>query len=423
MKLFTLTAFFSLMLVMLTCSMGFAQNVGIGIPVPLQKLDVNGAIRLGNTVTSSPGTIRYNSSRFEGYDGFNWNWLNGFKLPLDTSVNVAGQYVLNIVNNNLSLGSSAIAGSTSSPDGAGLYGENTYSFDGYNATGIFGKANGAGTGVKGYNLAGYGNGVEGTSINGYGVLAAGGTVGVYATSDLGNGVEAKTKVGIAIKGTVSSGFSGIGIDISASNNASSTAAIFRHPLINGKAIIVEKGFVGIGEISPTALLSVKGSEVTAGGLAASISLQNDASSNRWYMRAGGPGTITPNGGLSIADNTDYRLVIGTTGNIGINGFTQLGKTTEGAPIIKMKKLTTTSAALQTGSVTIAHGLNRAKILSVQVLLTYLANAADIPASYLDVPGYEYNWQVNNNDVWIINKVANSGNILSKPIRILITYEE
>ncbi len=423
MKLFTLARFFSLLLVMLTCSIGFAQNVGVGIPVPLQKLDVNGAIRLGNTVTSSPGTIRYNSSRFEGYDGFNWNWLNGFKFPLDTSVNVAGQYVLNIVNNNLSLGSSAIAGSTSSPDGAGLYGENTYSFDGYNATGVFGRASGAGTGVKGYNLAGYGNGVEGTSINGYGVLAAGGTVGVYATSDLGNGVEAKTKVGIAIKGTVSSGFSGIGIDISASNSASSTAAIFRHPIINGKALIVEKGFVGIGEISPTALLSVKGSEVTAGGLAASISLQNDASSNRWYMRAGGPGTITPNGGLSIADNTDYRLVIGATGNIGINGFTQLGKTTEGAPVIKMKKLTTTSAALQTGSVTIAHGLNRSKILSVQVLLTYLANAADIPASYLDIPGYEYNWQVNNTDVWILNKAANSGNILSKPIRILITYEE
>jgi hypothetical protein len=305
-----------------------------------------------------------------------------------------------------------------------LYGENTYSFDGYNATGVFGRANGAGTGVKGYNLAGYGNGVEGTSINGYGVLAAGGTVGVYATSDLGNGVEAFTKFGIAIKATVRSGsLNGTGLDISADNVATSTAAIFRHPIINGKALIVEKGFVGIGEITPNALLSVKGSEVTAGGLAAAITLQNSASSNRWYMRAGGPGTITPNGGFSIADNTDYRLVIGATGNIGINGFTQLGKTTEGAPIIKMKKLTTTSAALQTGSVTIAHGLNRSKILSVQVLLTYLANAADIPASYLDVPGYEYNWQVNNTDVWIINKAANSGNILSKPIRILITYEE
>ncbi len=401
-----------------------AQNVGIGVPVPLQKLDVNGAIRLGNTGTSNSGTLRYNSGRFEGYDGLNWNWLNGFKLPLDTTVNVAGGYALTITNSNFSSPqSSAIAGITSSSDGMGLYGENTYSFFGFSGSGVSGRAGGSGTGVSGTNTSGNGNGVSGTSVNGYGVVAGGGTGGVLASSDLGNGVEAYTKVGIAIKATVSGGFSGTGLDISASNNASSTAAIFRHPIINGKALIVEQGFVGIGEISPNALLSVKGSEVTASGLAAAITLQNAASLNRWYIRAGGPGTITPNGGISIADNTDYRLVIGATGNIGINGFTQLGKTAEGAPVIKMKKLTTTSAALQTGSITIAHGLTRSKILSVQVLLTYLANAADIPASYLDVPGYEYNWQLNNTDVWIINKNGNSANILSKPIRILITYEE
>ena len=401
-----------------------AQNVGIGVPVPLQKLDVNGAIRLGNTVTNNAGTLRFSSGRFEGHDGLNWSWLNGFKLPLDTSVNVAGGYTLTITNSNFSSPqSSGIAGITSSSDGVGLYGENTHSFSGFSGIGVFGRAAGSGTGVSGLNTNGSGNGVAGTSVNGYGVVAGGGTGGVFASSDLGNGIEAYTKVGIAIKGTVSSGFSGIGLDISAANNASSTAAIFRHPTINGKALIVEKGFVGIGEISPNALLSVKGNETLGDGLAAAITLQNSASTNRWYMRAGGPGTITPNGGFSIADNTNYRLVIGATGNIGITGFTQLGKTTEGAPVIKMKKLTTTSAALQTGSATIAHGLDRSKILSVQVLLTYLASAADIPASYLDVPGYEYNWQVNNNDVWIINKAANSANILSKPIRILITYEE
>ncbi|MFM9908120.1 MAG: hypothetical protein ACKVOW_02155 [Chitinophagaceae bacterium] len=388
----------------------YAQNVGIGIPTPLQKLDVSGAIRLGNTVTNSPGTIRFNNNRFEGYDGLNWNWLNGFRLPLDTTMNVASGYVLKITNSNLSpLGYSAIAGLTSSYDGVGLYGEN------------FGGAVGSGNGVLGTSNGG-GAGVKGTNIGGIGVEGTGGTVGILGSSSFGNGVESLTDFGIAIKGTAL-GFGGIGLDISAFNNASSTAAIFRHPRIDGRALIVEKGFVGIGEISPTALLSVKGTEATGSGLAAAISLQNGASSNKWYIRAGGLGTITPDGGLSIADNTDYRLVIGATGNIGINGFTQLGRTTEGAPVIKMKKLTTTSAALQTGSVTIAHGLTRSKILSVQVLLTYLANAADIPASYLDVAGYEYNWQVNNSDVWIINKNGNSANILSKPVRILITYEE
>ncbi len=41
-----------------------AQNVGIGAPVPVEKLDVNGAIRLGNTGTSNAGTLRFNNGRF-----------------------------------------------------------------------------------------------------------------------------------------------------------------------------------------------------------------------------------------------------------------------------------------------------------------------------------------------------------------------
>lgn len=107
----------------------------------------------------------------------------------------------------------------------------------------------------------------------------------------------------------------------------------------------------------------------------------------------------------------------------ITGYTRLGTRQEQAPAIKIKKLTATSASTQAGSVTVAHGLNRDKILSIQVLLSYVAGAADIPGSYLDVPGYEYNWQVNNTNVWILNKNGNSANILSKPIKILIVYEE
>jgi trimeric autotransporter adhesin len=107
----------------------------------------------------------------------------------------------------------------------------------------------------------------------------------------------------------------------------------------------------------------------------------------------------------------------------ITGYTRLGTRQEQAPAIKIKKLTATSASTQTGSVTVAHGLDRDKILSIQVLLSYVAGAADIPGSYLDVPGYEYNWQVNNTNVWILNKNGNSANILSKPIKILIVYEE
>lgn len=49
-----------------------AQNVGIGTITPAQKLDVNGAVKIGNTSTNSPGTIRYQTGKFEGGDGSTW---------------------------------------------------------------------------------------------------------------------------------------------------------------------------------------------------------------------------------------------------------------------------------------------------------------------------------------------------------------
>ena len=54
-----------------------AQNVGIGVPVPLQKLDVGGAVKIGTTATNQPGSIRFNAGKFEGGDGTNWKSFEG----------------------------------------------------------------------------------------------------------------------------------------------------------------------------------------------------------------------------------------------------------------------------------------------------------------------------------------------------------
>lgn len=145
------------------------------------------------------------------------------------------------------------------------------------------------------------------------------------------------------------------------------------------------------------------------------------SSNQTSWIATDPLFLLGNGTANNARSNAF--VIYKNGNTDISGYTQLGTPAEGAPAIKMKKLITTSAAAQGGLVTIAHGLTRSKILGVQILLTYAAGFADIPGPYLDVAGYEYNWQVTNTDINIYNKTGNSINILSKPIRILITYEE
>jgi N-acetylneuraminic acid mutarotase len=61
-----------------------AQNVGIGVPVPLQKLDVNGAIKIGTTTTNQPGAIRFNAGKFEGGDGTNWKSFEA--LPTNSLV-------------------------------------------------------------------------------------------------------------------------------------------------------------------------------------------------------------------------------------------------------------------------------------------------------------------------------------------------
>ena len=48
-------------------------RVGIGTTSPLEKLEINGGLRLGNTANTNTGTIRWTGTDFEGYDGSSWN--------------------------------------------------------------------------------------------------------------------------------------------------------------------------------------------------------------------------------------------------------------------------------------------------------------------------------------------------------------
>lgn len=52
-------------------------NIGIGLSNPQQKLDVAGAVKLGDTSTPIAGTIRWNpdTEDFEGYTGTRWKSL------------------------------------------------------------------------------------------------------------------------------------------------------------------------------------------------------------------------------------------------------------------------------------------------------------------------------------------------------------
>ena len=50
-------------------------DVGIGIDAPAEKLDVDGALKIGNTTNSNDGTIRYTGSDFEGLIDGAWQSL------------------------------------------------------------------------------------------------------------------------------------------------------------------------------------------------------------------------------------------------------------------------------------------------------------------------------------------------------------
>jgi|GEM_PF-1559510 len=137
-----------------------------------------------------------------------------------------------------------------------------------------------------------------------------------------------------------------------------------------------------------------------------------------------------NNDVSLRANGTEAMRLEVGGNVGIgtnnpttklevNGFTKLGSN---APAIKNLKLTGTTASMQGSQIGIAHGLSSSKILSVSVMVEWSAGQW-IPASYGASGGYEFDFFVSTTGVQVINKSANSVNILSKPVKILITYEE
>lgn len=51
---------------------GGTNDVGIGTIEPEERLDIDGAVRIGTTANTNAGTIRWTGADFEGYDGGTW---------------------------------------------------------------------------------------------------------------------------------------------------------------------------------------------------------------------------------------------------------------------------------------------------------------------------------------------------------------
>jgi len=159
--------------------------------------------------------------------------------------------------------------------------------------------------------------------------------------------------------------------------------------------------------------------------------------SNWNL-TGNSGTNPGTNFIGSRDNSDVvfktnnteGMRLTTSGNIGIgtasptaelevNGFTKMGTT---APAIKTLKLTGTTGATQGNQTNIAHGINSAKILGVTVLVEYVSGSF-IPTSYNSSIGFEFDYFITGTNVVVWTKSGNSGFILSKPIRVLLTYEQ
>ena len=74
-------------LVLATPFLGYAQNVGVDVASPVQKLDVAGGLRIGTTVNGVAGSIRWNGTNFQVHNGTTWINFGGGEVNSVTAGN------------------------------------------------------------------------------------------------------------------------------------------------------------------------------------------------------------------------------------------------------------------------------------------------------------------------------------------------
>lgn len=132
-------------------------------------------------------------------------------------------------------------------------------------------------------------------------------------------------------------------------------------------------------------------------------------------------------GIHFGNNvgtTGQPFSVSPAGNVIISGYTKLGSD---APAIKMKVFETTSPSTEGGLISVLHGLNSDKIVSLTALCNYGTGLA-VPAEYSKNPGYCFSVYVANANITVFNHISTSPNngslnILSKPMKITVFYYE
>jgi hypothetical protein len=138
------------------------------------------------------------------------------------------------------------------------------------------------------------------------------------------------------------------------------------------------------------------------------------------------GNIYASGSLEIVGNADIGgdltgVNASFTGAVEAGGFTALG---ELATAVKTKLLTGTTAGAEGASVSVAHGLTGAKIVSSTCIVRHTTNGGIFPESRdIGATGYEYSLILDSGGANFVvrNSPSNSSNILTKPFTIMVYY--
>lgn len=288
--------------------------------------------------------------------------------------------------------------------------------------------------------SGGGSGIGAGNLNIYDATASQSRLTITPNGSVGIGTTSPTfplsfanivgdKISLAPNGAASYGFGvqslllQVHTDISASDigfGYGSSSAFTENMRIKGN------GNVGIGTASPASVLHLGGNSGsfamtftnvanTAGRRGYRLAFDNDRFS---FQRADDAGNFAAN--QVAIDQATGNVGIGTTNpaaTLEVNGYTKLGSD---APAIKVMKLTGTTPATEGGFVQVIHGLDPAKILSVSILVN---------STFWWIPphdtggGSRYSWLLNGNRIEIFNALGDSAQILSKPMRITIMYEQ